>query len=162
VSEQHITQTAIRGGTRIALPADDGYLFRLGVALYGFASVNSFMTEIITYLDPSKDRTALFDLMSGQILGAFRSAVQGWNGADISSAAAQAIGEFERLNDERTDFVHAYPITNAGGEQILHRRKDDKGKYFEITDAFLDDFISRLTLVSDALYEIRGIVRPGL
>lgn len=162
MNDQSVTLAAIRRGTRVALPNDDGYLFRLGVALFGFASVNSFMVEVITHLDPSKNQTALLDLTSGQVLAAFRSAVNGWSGADISSAAAQVIDEFARLNGERTDFVHAYPITNSSGEQILHRRKDDKSKYFEVTNAFLDDFISRLTRVTDALYGIRKIVRPVL
>lgn len=155
------TQT-IRRKTRIALPDDDGYLFRLGVALYGFASINSFMTEIITHLDPHADRTSLHSLMAGRVLDAFRTTVKQWDGDDISEPAARAATEFERLNTERSDFVHSYPITNPDGEQILHRRVDAKNKYFEVTDAFLDDFTSRLTLVSDALYEIRDIVKPKL
>ncbi len=152
----------IRRKTRIALPVDDEYLFRLGVALYGFASINSFMTEIITHLDPHADRTSLDSLMSGKVLDTFRATVKQWAGDDISEPAAQATAEFERLNTERSDFVHSYPITSPAGEQILHRRVDAKNKCFEVTNAFLDDFTSRLTLVSDALYEIREIVRPRL
>lgn len=147
---------SIRSLTRLALPTDSTYLFRLGVALYGFASVNSFMCEIITYLDIEADRTSLAEKMSGQVLDKFRSAAKNWDGPSISSEATKAATEFERLNTERSDFVHAYPITGSRGEQILHRRKDDKGKYFEVTAAFLDDFIGRLTLVSDALYAIRA------
>lgn len=153
---------AIRQNTRIALPADDAYLYRLGVALYGFASINSFMTEIITYLDPTADRTSLQGMMSGKVLDTFRGAVKKWSGADISEPANRAASEFERLNTERSDFVHSYPITSPTGAQILHRRVDAKNKYFEVTEAFLDDFIRRLTSVSDAFYEIRGIVRPDL
>lgn len=152
----------IRRITRVALPSDDGYLFRLGVALYGFAYVNSFMVEIITHLNPAKNQTPLLGLTSGLVLKEFRSATDNWSGSDISAAAARAGDEFERLNEERTDFVHSYPITNGDGEQILHRRMDDKGKYFEVTNAFLDGFISRLTRVTDALYEIRKIVKSGL
>ncbi|NTZ96947.1 hypothetical protein FCH79_16840 [Pseudomonas koreensis] len=36
----------IRGPTLLALPADDGYVYRLGVALYGFASISSFLAEV--------------------------------------------------------------------------------------------------------------------
>lgn len=153
---------SIRGHTRVALPADDAYLFRLGVALYGFSYVNSFMCEIITYLDPNANRAELQNLTSGTVLDRFRYTAKRWTGASIEAPAAQAAREFERLNTERTDFVHAYPITNQGGEQILHRRVDDKGKYFEVTSDFLDDFLRRLTLVTDALYQIRRIVRPEL
>ncbi len=42
----------IREQTRLSLPADDFYLYRLGVALYGFASITSFMIEIICRLVP--------------------------------------------------------------------------------------------------------------
>jgi len=153
---------AIRQQTRVALPTDDSYLFRLGVALYGFAYVNSFMTEVITYLDTSADRTRLGDLTSGSVLDTFRHAAKLCVDPSVMPVAKRVGDEFERLNSERTDFVHAGPITNAAGDQILHRRVDAKSKYFEVTNDFLDDFIGRLARVCDALYEIRAIVRPDL
>lgn len=153
---------AIKRNTRIALPEDNGYIFRLGVALYAFNSMSSFMTEIITYLDPGANRNELHMLTSGKVLDRFRSTVKRWSRDDISEPARRAATEFECLNTERSDFVHSYPITNASGEQILHRRVDEKGKYFEVTSAFLDDFTNRISTVSDALYEIRSIVRPEL
>jgi hypothetical protein len=149
---------AIRELTRVTLPVDDGYLFRLGVALYGFASVSGFMLEIVSYLDPSADRQAISERPAGAILDEFRSAAKNWKGASIKQAAGAAAKEFERLNSERSDFVHAYPVTGVTGAQILLRRFEEKGKYFEVTDAFLDDFVSRLTGVSDALYAIRDVV----
>jgi hypothetical protein len=69
---------------------------------------------------------------------------------------------FEKLNLQRTDFVHSYPITNNQKEQILHRRKEKAGKYFEVDNKFLDQFISELHDVSIGLYEIRKAVRPDL
>lgn len=152
----------IKSETRLALPADDSYLFRLGVALYGFASVNSFMCEIISYLDSKADRTLLQNKESGKVLGCFRHAAKEWEGKDIVTPAKTAADTFEKLNTERSDFVHAYPITNVSGQQILHRRVDRKGKYFEVDNTFLDDFISQLAEVDDALYEIRAQVRPEL
>lgn len=149
---------AIRGLTRVALPVDDGYLFRLGVALYGFAWVTTFMVEVVSYLDPSADRQANSEKAAGDIASDFRSAAKQWNGAPIKRVAKKAAKEFEQLNIDRNDFVHAYPVTGVSGVQILHRRRDDKRKNFKVTDAFLDDFISRLTRVSDALYAIRDIV----
>jgi hypothetical protein len=148
----------IRDLTRLALPVDDGYLFRLGVALYGFASVSGFMLEIISYLDPSAERQAISEREAGAILDQFRSAAKKWEGAPIKPAVSTAATEFERLNTERNDFVHAYPITGVTGAQILHRRFEKKSKYFEVTDEFLDDFIRRLTRVSDALYAIRDVI----
>ncbi len=156
----------IRNKTRLALPSDDMYLFRLGVALYGFNSINSFMIEIICHIDNRQNQTKLFDLESGKILKKFRETLKYVNEnnlfSSIYSNMNQVISLFERLNDERSDFVHSYPITNNKKEQILHRRKDDKGKYFEVDNNFLDDFISRLHDVSRLLYEIRAAVKPLL
>ncbi|MDR4532251.1 hypothetical protein [Glutamicibacter sp. PS] len=126
----------IKQNTRVALPTDDGYLFRLGVALYAFNSINSFMIEITTHIDPDANRTELHELTSGKVLDRFRSAAKHWSGADISGPASRAASEFERLNTERSDFVHSYPITNKANEQILHRRIDAKKKYFEVTNSF--------------------------
>lgn len=149
--------------TRIALPADSGYLFKLGVALYGFASINSFVTEIVCYLQPSMSRSEMLSCMtSGQVLDAFRQATKQCELADVRALAKRAADGFERLNTERSDFVHAYPITNSASQQNLHRRVDGKRKYLEVTDEFLDDFISRLHVVSGDLYDIRAIVRPEL
>lgn len=155
---------AVRGLTRIALPKDNGYLFRLGVALYSFSSLSSFMAEIASHLDPAINRTELQAKMGGDILNAFRKSVK------IAKAYVPAVGPigqaaadlFEELNTKRSDIVHAYPITNTSNAQILHRRFDVKGKYFEVTNEFLNCFISRLQDVSDRLYEIRKIVRPDL
>jgi hypothetical protein len=106
---------AIRVSTRVALPADDGYLFRLGVALYGFTYVNSFMTEIISYLDPTANRVGLLACESGIVLDTFRMTGKRWNGESIQPHLRQAAACFERLNTERSDFVHAYPITSPSG-----------------------------------------------
>ena len=153
---------SIRQTTRVALPADDSYLFRLGVALYGCACVNSFIAEIVTYLDASADRTQLGDLTSGDVLDSFRHAARLYSDQSARPPARRAGDEFERLNTERTDFVHSSPITNSFGEQILRRRKDDKNKYSEVTNDFLDGFIGRLEEVCDALYENRAVLRPNL
>jgi len=156
----------IRKLTRLALPTDDTYLFRLGVALYGFASINSFMTEIICHIDKSQDRISLLDKTSGPILCEFKKTldnikVEG-KYPEIHDIMLRTADIFEELNDQRTDFVHSYPITNVNNKQILHRRKDNKGKYFEVDNAFLDQLINKLHDVSSGLYEIRKVVRPDL
>lgn len=157
---------SIKRQTRLALPNDDGYLFRLGVALYGFNSINSFMTEIICHIDDSQSRIALLDFESGKILDVFRQTLKNIKSKkqyqDIYVVMNETANLFEKLNSERSDFVHAYPITNKNNEQILHRRKDTKGKYFEVDNKFLDSFISRLHDVSSGLYKIRSIVKPHL
>lgn len=156
----------IKNQTRLALPKDDMYLFRVGVALYGFASVNSFMTEIICHIDGSQNRVDILDKMSGQVLKKFRdvlSEIKEQNKfPEIYETMEATANLFEKLNDERIDFVHAYPITNKEGQQILHRRKDTVNKYFEVDNSFLDSFIQKLELVNTGLYEIRDIVKEKL
>ncbi|MBN3059396.1 hypothetical protein H4F35_06520 [Pectobacterium versatile] len=153
----------IKKQTRLALPDDDLYLYRLGIAIYGFASIASFMTEITSLLDEALNRTSLQAKMGGEILDIFRTSVRK---VKSSSRTVYRIGIdtaslFEKLNTERSDFAHAYPITSKMGEQILHRRVDKKGKYFEVTNEFLDNFISDLHEVSSKLYEIRDLIRAG-
>ena len=162
MSDLATAYASIKNSIRVALPAEDTYLYRLGVATYGFAYVTNFVLEITCYLDSTADRTVLSQSTAGIILDRFRQTAKAWTGASIEPHAYRAADAFERLNTERSDFIHAYPITNGAGEQILHRRVDAKGKYFEVTSAFLDDFIARLALVVDELYAIRSVVRPGL
>lgn len=157
----------IRKSTRLAMPEDDTYIFRLGVALYGFASINSFMTEILCYVNPGQSRTeVLSDNTSGQILDKFRKSrsliPKNKNNRKVRDIMLKTANKFEKLNTERTDIVHAYPITGSQKQQILHRRKDTKNKYFEVTNELLNDFIQRLEEVSDGLYEIRKIIKPEL
>jgi hypothetical protein len=156
----------IRKQTRLALPSDDTYLYRLGVALYGFNTINSFMTEIIGHIDQLQNRTRLLDMESGKVLDIFRQTLKNIkkNGLfpTVHVTMNHAADLFEQLNTERSDFVHAYPITNKKGDQILHRRKDSKKKYFEVDIEFLDSFICRLHEVSSDLYKIRAEVRPDL
>ena len=148
---------SIKHQTRLALPKDNSYLFRLGVALYGFNSINSFMTEIICHIDKDQSRIALLDFESGKILNIFRQTLKNIKTKkqfkDIYIVMNDTANLFEKLNSERSDFVHAYPITNKNNEQILHRRIDNK---------FLDSFISRLHDVSSGLYKIRSTVKPQL
>ena len=157
----------MRNLTRLALPEDVTYLYRLGLALYGFASINSFMTEIICHIDNSQNRISLLsDKTSGQILKIFRGLLDNFRTSgqfpEIHCIMEQTADLFEKLNDQRTDFVHSYPITNTLGEQILHRRKDKIGKYFEVDNAFLDKFIGELHDVSSNLYAIRKEVKQNL
>ncbi|WP_257645108.1 hypothetical protein [Pseudomonas putida] len=37
--------------------------------------------------------------------------------------------------------MHAYPITNQARQQILHRRLDEKNRYFQVTNEILEEFI---------------------
>ena len=111
----------IRRLTRISLPESDRYVYRLGAAVYGFASVSSFMAEVICYMDPQQSRSDLEAKMGGQLSSAFGQAV-----AKIEQLAPEAFSAgmvacelFKTLNDERSDIIHSYPITSPTGIQIL-------------------------------------------
>ncbi len=155
---------SIKKQTRLALPEDDAYLYRLGVALYGFNSINSFVIEIICHIDNKQDQTKLFELESGKVLNKFRKTLSYAKKNKLFPVIylnmSKVADLFENLNTERSDFIHSYPITNKKNEQILHRRKERK--YFEVNNIFLDNFISRLHDVSSLLYEIRSAVKPHL
>ncbi|WP_213781754.1 hypothetical protein [Caballeronia sp. dw_276] len=151
---------AVRKQTRLALPDDDAYLYRIGVALYGFASLCSFMAEVACHLDKTLSRSEVEAGTGGAILSKFRASAKTVISSlpQVEPIAQNVVDMFSALNKERTDFVHAYPITNDTKAQILHRRKDAEDKYFEVTNEFLERFITRLDTVSDKLYEIRSIV----
>ena len=157
---------SIKKQTRLALPEDDTYIFRLGVALYGFNSINSFMIEIICHIDNKQNQTKLLELESGKVLDEFRKTLSCAKKNNlfpsIYSDMSKTANLFENLNTERSDFIHSYPITNKKNEQILRRRMDRKRKYFEVDNDFLDNFISRLHDVSSLLYKIRSAVKPQL
>ena len=156
----------IKRQTRIALPEDDNYIYRLGVALYGFASINSFMIEIICHIDCNEDQTSLSNKMSGKILEIFRKKLIAMKAEgqfpEFYETMENTADLFQKLNLQRSDFVHSYPITNKDNQQILHRRKDVDNKYFQVDNDFLDEFIGELEVVSDGLYKIRAVVQQKL
>lgn len=157
----------IKKSTRLAMPEDDAYIFRLGVALYGFASINSFMVEILCYVNPGQSQSEILsDDASGAILDKLRQSrvliPKNKENRKVRQLMQEIADKFEKLNTERTDIVHAYPITGSQNQQILHRRKNSKNKYFEVTNEFLEDFIRQLHEVSDGLYAIRKIIKPDL
>ena len=130
----------IRSQFRIALPEDDAYIYKLGVAIYSFAFANSFLCEIISIINPEEyNHTSLQDKTSGQILETFK----------VTTNRVKA------ENNRRNDIFHAYPITGSSGTQILHRRRDVAGKYFEIKEELLDKFIHDTEKLSELLYQIR-------
>ncbi|MGQ8919837.1 hypothetical protein ACUUYP_20755 [Pseudomonas lundensis] len=168
----------IRRLTRIALPESDRYVFRLGAAVYGFASVSSFMAEVICHMDPEKSRPELEAKMGGRLADAFKQTVTKIEHLEPEAfvAGEQAYELFRTLNDERSDIIHSYPITSTTGNQILHRRQDateprgqgetltsgKPAKHFEVTDEFMDTFLARLHQVNEHLYRIRDIFRPAV
>lgn len=143
--------------TRLALPEDDAYIVKLGIALYVFASINSFVTEILCLLDSSLDRVRLLESTSGRIAKLLEKQQSNNKDLSLSRYLNDVTAWFGNYKDLRNDIMHSYPITNDRGEQILHRRYG-KDKYFEIDGVFLDSFISEAEKISDALYSIRSVL----
>jgi hypothetical protein len=152
----------LRRMTSLALPEDDSYVIKLGIAIYSFASINSFLTEIIRYLDQSQNRSELLHKESGEILKILRVILRHRPKDKITDELDFVAKEFEEYKNFRNDIVHAYPITGKKGKQILHRRLDRADKYFEVTEEFLDAFIGGLPVISQRLYKIRTHLRPEL
>lgn len=153
----------IRSQFRIALPEDDAYIYKLGVAIYSFASVNSFLCEIISTINPKEyNHTSLQDKTSGQILETFKVTTKRVKDENrllsIHEVLDRTATLFESLNNHRNDIFHAYPIIGSSETQILHRRKDAAGKYFEIKEKLLDEFIHNTEKLSELLYQIRNAI----
>lgn len=154
----------IRSQFRIALPEDDGYIYKLGMAIYSFASVNSFLCEIISTINPEEyNHTSLQDKTSGQILETFKVTTNRVKAENRLRSIHKVLDNtailFESLNNRRNDIFHAYPITGSSGVQILHRRRDVAGKYFEIKEELLDKFIHDTEELSRLLYQVRDATK---
>lgn len=148
--------------TRAALPEDDSYIVKLGIALYSFASVTSFLCEIISYnLDASINRTKLQEYEAGKILQTLKDIANQREFDDITSDIDFVIAQYEKYKDARNDIFHAYCITGSSGKQILHRTRKD-GTSFEVTEEFLNSFIDDFSEISDRLYKIRTFCRGVL
>lgn len=152
----------VRGLTRLSLPESDKYIYQLGVALYGFASLCSFFAEITELLNPSENRTLLEAEVAGTILKKFEKSVEiiEFKNDSLREICVEVSLMFKKINEERTDFIHAYPTGNSD-QRILHRRLDKKSKDFEVTSDFLNGFISKLDDASMKLYQIRDCIKFG-
>lgn len=152
----------VRDLTRLSLPENDKYIYQLGVALYGFASLCSFFAEITELLNPSENRTLLEAEVAGTILNKFEKSIERieFKNESLREICVEVGLMFKKLNEERTDFVHAYPTGNSE-QRILHRRLDRKSKDFEVTSDFLNGFISQLHDASTKLYKIRDFINSG-
>ena len=65
---------------------------------------------------------------------------------------------FEELVNRRNRIVHSFQITNSAGAQSLATKEKvkDGNRQFEITEAYLLDFISENEKLSNMLHDIRG------
>ena len=138
--------------TRQSLPSKR-YRELLGSAICVFNSNNAFIIENILRFDENDAYNwyELIDKTSGSLSKDVKKVISEKFGDDIEVL-------FEELVDSRNRIVHSFQITNSVGEQSLATKEKvkDGNRQFEITEAYMLDFISKNEKLSDMLHTIRG------
>ena len=138
--------------TRQALPTKR-YRELLGSAICVFNSNNAFIIENILRFDDAAiyNWYELIDKTSGNLSKDVKKVISEKFGDDIEVL-------FEELVDRRNRIVHSFQITNSAGAQSLATKEKvkDGNRQFEITEAYLLDFISENEKLSNMLHDIRG------
>ncbi len=138
--------------TRQSLPSKR-YRELLGSAICVFNSNNAFIVENILRFDENDayNWCELIDKTSGSLSKDVKKVISEKFGDDIEVL-------FEELVDSRNRIVHSFQITNSVGEQSLATKEKvkDGNRQFEITEAYMLEFISKNEKLSDMLHTIRG------
>ena len=108
----------------LRVPFDENYVKLLGETIYLFSYYEWTIIYLVEQLQPgfvrkySREKT----MTSGGILKKFKIALeQTSNDFDGNKAALQdCFNEFDRLIPKRNALVHAHPITDIDGAQILN------------------------------------------
>ena len=130
---------------KIRVPFNEDYVRLLGTAIYLFAYYEWIIIYIIERLNPgfvaeySREKT----MTSGKVLKRFEKAL----GKDITcdaidrSTLKTCSNEFAGLVEKRNALIHAHPITDINGAQILNYQgkpskaiSDMKWKYGDIKE----------------------------
>lgn len=135
--------------TRQSLPTKE-YRELLGTALCVFSSNNGFFIENILRFDANDTLSwyELIDKSSGELPMIAKSI--------LANEQGQAIVKlFQKIVKMRNRIIHSLRITNKEGEQSLATKTKD-GIQFEITEAYLMEFIQENNTLSSMLHELRG------
>ena len=135
--------------TRLSLPTKE-YRELLGTALCTFSSNNSFFIENLLRYDANGTLSwyELIDKESGKLPEIAKRILVDERG--------QAIIElFQKTVKMRNRIIHSFRITNKDGEQSLATKTKDNIQ-FEITEAYLMEFIRENDDLSNMLHELRG------
>ncbi len=137
--------------TRQSLPSKK-YRELLGSALCVFNSNNSFIIENIIRTDNSNNWYELVDKVSGKLRDKISMTISNNSGnTDIEDL-------FIEIVEMRNRIIHSFQITSQRGEQVLATKTSVKGGnvQFEITEAYLMEFINKNEVLSDLLHNYRG------
>lgn len=117
------------------IPFDEEYVQTLGEAVYAFAYYEWTIIYIIERLDPgfvgeySRGMNSAtgaaaerFPMTSGVVAERLGRALSEWkgNGVVSRSSLASCRSRFKSLVDKRNALIHAHPITDVDGAQILN------------------------------------------
>lgn len=137
--------------TRQSLPSKK-YRELLGSALCVFNSNNSFMIENIIRTDSANDWYELIDKVSGKLRDKISTTIS------INSGNTDIEDLFMEIVEMRNRIIHSFQITSPSGEQVLATKtsKKDGNIQFEITEAYLMEFIKKNEELSTLLHSYRG------
>lgn len=137
--------------TRQSLPSKK-YRELLGSALCVFNSNNSFMIENIIRTDSANDWYELIDKVSGKLRDKISTTIS------INSGNTDIEDIFMEIVEMRNRIIHSFQITSPSGEQVLATKtsKKDGNIQFEITEAYLMEFIKKNEELSTLLHNYRG------
>lgn len=148
------------------VPVDDSYVALVGKAVYVFAYYEWAIIYAIEHLKNgfvSKYCRAK-SMTSGQVKREFQEAINNLpvSSEEVSKAELQACcTEFERLIVKRNSLIHAHPITDLDGSQILAYQTeitkplpDMKWPKTEI-EVIIHEFDAAASSAGDLLYRLR-------
>ena len=143
--------------TSISLPSAE-YIELLGTAMCCFTSNNGFIIENIINTDNSYDWFSLTDLESGKLIKRINKTIT------MKSNSTLIEDSFTEIVDMRNRIIHSFRITSENGEQVLATKTkiEDGNVQFEITKAYLIDFLHKNEELSNLLYEYRDTYCRGI
>lgn len=135
--------------TRMSLPTKE-YREMLGTAICVFSSNNGFFIENILRYEANETLSwyELIDKESGELPKIANRVLVDEQGQAI-------VDLFQKIVKMRNRIVHSFRITNYEGEQSLATKTKDNIQ-FEITEAYLMEFIRENDNLSSMLHALRG------
>jgi len=140
--------------TSTRIPVDDEYAARIGKAVYVFAYYEWTIIYLTDHLKPSEKFVRKYSRgkenhTSRKVLKAFRKAHEKPEVAlskDVRKMLKECAEDFDDLIDSRNALVHAHPITDVSGEQILSFQSDTDKKVSDMkwTAAEVESFIEKV------------------
>ena len=115
---------------KIRVPFDENYVSQIGKAVYLFSYYEWTIIYLVEQLQPGfvKSYSRGKPMTSGDVLKAFKKAIKQAPSDYYGNNTAfwDCFNEFKRLKPKRDALVHAHPITDIDGSQILNYQGEPK------------------------------------